>query len=152
MRDRSNTLRIRRLRSGSGYARRASDIAASSSFLALAPCRVAGCRTVAGLGHAPWGDKRTGRWVFVGQATVAKSDRWSVKAGDVSVAQWRDLVEEKVPLNGFLAVPHHIQDDHWSHLLLSERLLLDRLRLTTWIGPLTEDEKQFAAASTDIEV
>jgi hypothetical protein len=104
------------------------------------------------LAHADWRDSRAGRWVFVGQATVAKSDQWESKASDASASQWMDLLSERLRPAGFLAVPHHIQNDHWSHLLYTDRLLLDRLRLCPWLTPVAADELEFVHLCGEIEV
>jgi hypothetical protein len=104
------------------------------------------------LAHQPWGDPRPGRWVFVGQATVAKSERWKSKVNEPNVAQWAALITERAEVNGFLAVPHHIQDDHWGELLWAKRVLVDRLRLARWLGDLDPAEEQFVDAITQLEV
>lgn len=104
------------------------------------------------LAHASWGDGRRGRWVFIGQATVAKSDQWKKKIGDASISEWRSLLEEGLPPVGFLAVPHHIQPGHWDWLLHNDRALVDRLRLAPWLAPVDQQEGPLAALTRDIAI
>ena len=104
------------------------------------------------LGHLSWNDDRAGQWVFVGQATVGQSDTWKQKASEVRVPQWSDLLGLQLPASGFLAVPHHVEPDHWAHLLYSNRVLLDRLRLVQAIDVGDDHVTEFAEFLLSFEV
>lgn len=91
--------------------------------------------------------------MFVGQATVGKSDRWYGKMGDVSPEQWAGLILEKVLPQPFLAVPHHIERDHWAYLIDNKKqVLIDRLRLAPWLTAERENEGEFVRSISELEV
>lgn len=86
--------------------------------------------------HLTWGDQRAGHWVFIGQATCAKSNEWARKIEEPRPEQWKDLLTSVVPPIGYLAVPHHVEDAHMTHLSRNHsRLVLDRLRLSRHLVP-----------------
>jgi len=105
------------------------------------------------LGHLWWNDDRQGRWVFIGQATVGKSDTWEKKATDVRAPQWRKLLGLEFYPQRFLAVPHHIEADHWADLLYHESVLLDRLRLSQALEEVTPEEAAYVdlVLTADVE-
>ena len=93
------------------------------------------------LAHLPWGDHRTGAWVFVGQATCGKSDSWSAKIGEPKPEAWKLLLNCGVLPLPFLAVPHHVEPPHWAKLMQDHgKLLLDRIRLARFRDEVTPTE------------
>jgi len=85
--------------------------------------------------HLSWGDLRAGHWVFIGQATCAKSNEWARKIEEPRPEQWGDLITCVVPPIGYLAVPHHVEDEQIMYLSRNHRrLVLDRLRLSRHLG------------------
>lgn len=93
------------------------------------------------LGHLPWGDKRSGAWVFIGQATCGKSDGWSGKILQAKGHTWKLLLNVGVLPLAFLAVPHHVEPLHFGKLVQdSQNLVLDRLRLARYRVEVTATE------------
>jgi hypothetical protein len=101
----------------------------------------AGIDTLAGL---TWVDgRRGGQWLFIGQATVGESNTWQGKLAEPVPGLWADYMQEPLDPQAFLAVPHHIDDDHLAHLTHSRRgLILDRLRLCPFMGTISPDEQE----------
>jgi hypothetical protein len=114
----------------------------------LRPTPQAGFRLVHGneqgldvLGHCPVGDVRPGLWVFIGQVTCGSSDTWMGKIKEPSETGWRILLNTGCSPIAFLAVPHHAEADHLSHLVQdSDRVVLDRLRIASTGLDLDEEE------------
>jgi hypothetical protein len=91
--------------------------------------------------HLCWGDQRAGHWVFIGQATCARSNEWEAKIEEPRPEQWSDLLTCVVPPIAYLAVPHHVEDAQLDALSRNHgRLVLDRLRLARHLGPLSENQ------------
>jgi hypothetical protein len=91
--------------------------------------------------HLSWGDRRAGHWVFIGQATCARSNEWEAKIEEPRPEQWSDLLTCAVPPVAYLAVPHHVEDTQLDALSRNHgRLVLDRLRLARHLGPLSENQ------------
>lgn len=103
--------------------------------------------------HLSWGDQRAGHWVFIGQATCAKSNEWERKIEQPRPEQWGDLMTCVVPPIGYLAVPHHIEDEQLTYLSRNHgRLVLDRLRLSRHLGSLSERQEAMVAAVRSADV
>jgi len=99
--------------------------------------------------YLSWGDKRAGHWVFVGQATCARSNEWKGKIAEPAPTQWASLLNCVVHPLAYLAVPHHVEDKHLLHLSeKSGRLVLDRLRLTRHLDSLSRSQGTLLAAVT----
>jgi hypothetical protein len=97
--------------------------------------------------HLSWGDQRAGHWVFIGQATCAKSNEWARKIQEPRPEQWASLITSVVPPIGYLAVPHHVEDEQLSNLSRNHgRLVLDRLRLSRHLGSLSERQHAMVTA------
>jgi hypothetical protein len=91
--------------------------------------------------HLSWGDRRAGHWVFIGQATCARSNEWGAKIEEPRPKQWSDLLTCAVPPIAYLAVPHHVEDAQLDALSRNHgKLVLDRLRLARHLGPLSENQ------------
>lgn len=91
--------------------------------------------------HLSWGDTRAGHWVFIGQATCAKSNQWQRKIAEPKPAQWAGLLTCAVKPAAYLAVPHHVEDAHLHYLSEgTERLVLDRLRLARHLPRLSDEQ------------
>ena len=93
------------------------------------------------LSHLTWGDTRPGHWLFIGQATCAKSPEWARKITEPKPAQWAKLLGSAVPPIAYLAVPHHVESPHMLHISDREgRLVIDRLRLCRHLSTLSDDQ------------
>jgi hypothetical protein len=91
--------------------------------------------------HLEWDAGRPGTWVFMGQVTCAKSDRWEAKLDEVAASRWRRYLGLVTTPFEFLAVPHHAEPGHLRYLCEKDRgVVLDRLRLAPWVADLTADE------------
>lgn len=113
-------------------------IAAPSDALYRTHAKEEGVDTVS---HLSWGDHRAGHWVFIGQATCAKSNEWAQKIQEPRSEQWGDLLTCVVPPVAYLAVPHHVEDEQMANLSRNHgRLVLDRLRLSRHLGPLSDQQ------------
>ncbi len=100
------------------------------------------------------GDKRPGRWVFIGQVTCGRSETWEKKITDASPDQWRKLLGMMCLPIRFLAVPHHISSDHLNFIVERRAAtFLDRPRLCQWEHELLDEEKQLIdiVANTEIQ-
>jgi hypothetical protein len=94
------------------------------------------------LGTLPLSDGRSGRWVFLGQVTCGSSLTWKRKLKEPEPQRWRQYLQEALPPQAFLAVPHHIDSRFWEELMVSQDgLLLDRLRLQPVKGGNSSDEQ-----------
>ena len=88
-----------------------------------------------------------GAWTLVGQVTCGESDTWQRKLGEVQVPGWRARLACIVPPQAFLAVPHHAEQSHLEYLVSnSQRMILDRLRLTNMLSFVSADECKIIAA------
>lgn len=115
--------------------------------------KYAGDEKVDTLAHVDLRDERTGRWYFIGQSTIAKSDEWDQKFGEPKTSTWRQLVDEQVSPAKFLAVPHHVERWHWAKLTQDHSaLILDRLRLTLSKESPTKEEQRIVRTVTNCEV
>jgi hypothetical protein len=93
------------------------------------------------LAHLPWEDRRTGAWIFLGQATCGKSDGWSAKMAEPKPETWRLMLNSGIRPLPFLAVPHHVESMQWAKLVQDRNgIVLDRVRLTRFHGDLTPAE------------
>jgi hypothetical protein len=83
---------------------------------------------------ADWADDRTGQLTFVLQATLAKSEEWERKINEPRPDLWVGYLNERYHPIAALAVPHHIEREHLTHLVRDKATALDRLRLTRLIN------------------
>lgn len=91
--------------------------------------------------HLSWDDQRAGHWVFIGQATCARSNEWGGKIEEPRPEQWGPMLTCVVPPIAYLAVPHHIEDAQLTTLSSNHgRLVLDRLRLSRHLGMPSEHQ------------
>ena len=82
------------------------------------------------ISHFSWGDRRPGHWLFIGQATVGRSNTWKAKIKEPDPPQWAGLLGSHILPTAFLAVPHHVEDTQLYAITEgTSRLVLDRLRL-----------------------
>lgn len=94
-----------------------------------------------------WPDRRQGNWVFIGQATCGSSVTWKKKLKEPEPETWRNYLQEALPPQPFLAVPHHIDHHQWALLMQPKTgLLLDRLRMSPAKGANTPDERALVDA------
>jgi hypothetical protein len=92
--------------------------------------------------HLSWGDQRTGHWIFLGQATCARSNEWARKIKEPDPRQWGPLLSSVVDPVAYLAVPHHVESHHLLNISQATgRLVLDRIRLVRYLGALTADQE-----------
>jgi hypothetical protein len=90
------------------------------------------------ISHLDWGDLRPGHWLWIGQATLGKSNTWHRKILEPRVAQWRALLGSELDPIGYLAVPHHVEEEQLHYLTSTNaRLVLDRLRLCRYLPEVT---------------
>jgi hypothetical protein len=93
------------------------------------------------LAHLHWKDERVGKWVFIGQATLEKSDGWERKLDEPKPRTWLKLLRAGAEPIAFLAVPHHVETLHFKKLIEdSGRLVLDRLRLVNGMAAISGEE------------
>lgn len=87
-----------------------------------------GVDTLAGI---VWRDNRpAGNWIFIGQATISKSNDWKVKLSQPEGPRWATFLQEPLHPQAFLAVPHHVEEEYLRELLVPQRgIVIDRLRL-----------------------
>ncbi|MDY0910115.1 hypothetical protein [Microbacterium sp. CFBP9034] len=99
-----------------------------------------GVDTLAGV---VWGDQRVaGQWLTLGQVTVAQSQYWPQKLNEPEAPRWADYLQELIHPQVFLAIPHHIQDDHLRNMMAGRRgLVIDRLRLAARMPSNTAAER-----------
>lgn len=103
--------------------------------------------------HLDWEDGRESNWSFIGQATCAKSDQWERKLSEPHTKRFESFLGTIVTPIPFLAVPHHISRRRLNHLCGGDgRMVLDRLRLTRWIGDLTTKEAALVATVSSADV
>lgn len=98
-----------------------------------------------------WRDDRPGHWVLVGQATCVKDSlRWKPKMQELSgTSYWaKGLgVINQSAVCGFLAVPYHVEPDHFEYLVnRCDGFVLDRLRLVGGQTILSGQEDDFVKA------
>lgn len=89
-------------------------------------------------GHV-WADRRAGHWVFIGQVTCGQTGTWADKLNEPKPALWKEYLQELLPPQRFLAVPHHV-DRAFFHMLQKqdEGLVIDRLRLVLALDAITD--------------
>lgn len=110
-----------------------------------------GVDTLAGV---VWRDGRVaGHWLTLGQVTVAQSQEWRRKLNEPEPARWADYLQELLHPQVFLAVPHHVQDDHLRDLMASRRgLVIDRLRIVSRKPRNSKAEKSIIEALLEAQV
>ncbi len=92
--------------------------------------------------HLSWGDTRPGHWLFIGQATCAKSGEWSKKMSEPKPGQWGPLLGSVIRPLAYLAVPHHMENHQMLHLSTADgRLVLDRIRLCRHLPSVDSDQQ-----------
>ena len=91
--------------------------------------------------HLSWGDTRPGHWLFIGQATCAKSGEWPRKMSEPKPGQWSRLLGSVIRPLAYLAVPHHMETHQMLHLSTGdERSVLDRIRLCLHLPSVGADQ------------
>lgn len=89
-------------------------------------------------GHV-WADGRPGHWVFIGQVTCGPTGTWSNKLNEPKPALWKEYLQELLPPQRFLAVPHHVDRAFFQMLeRQDEALVIDRLRLVLALDATTD--------------
>ena len=105
--------------------------------------------------HLGWEqDLRPGSWGFIGQVTVAKSDRWNQKIKEPDPGPWRGRLGTRVPPLPFLAVPHHVERQTMEWLTgEGPAIVLDRLRLVRFKEEIKANELEIirAVVREDVE-
>lgn len=99
------------------------------------------------ISHLSWGDTRPGHWLFIGQATCARSGEWARKMSEPKRGQWGKLLGSVIRPIAYLAVPHHMETHQMLHLSTGdERLVLDRIRLCRHLPSLGGDQQNILDA------
>ena len=105
------------------------------------------------IGHISCGDTRAGAWTVIGQATCARSDDWEAKLGEPKPAGWSHFLGVLPHPMVFLAVPHHVEENHLNLLVQAERgIVLDRLRLSRFRREVVDGEEALVQAVLDAEL
>lgn len=98
------------------------------------------------IGHLSWRDTRPGRWLYLCQATCAKSDEWLAKMKEPSPESWKRIFGNLALPQAFLAVPHHVEWRTLYDLTFDDgRIVVDRLRLANLLESTTVAEKDIIA-------
>lgn len=91
-------------------------------------------------GFLDWRDRRSGRWIMIGQATCGSSDTWTQKINEPRPETWSSMTHEDVAPQAFLAVPHHVDHRHHRYLCgRNSRAVVDRLRIVKFMDDLPTD-------------
>lgn len=86
-----------------------------------------------------WGDLRAGHWIYVGQATIGRSNTWQVKIQQPWTHHWRAWLTTIAEPRAYLAVPHHVEDSQLQYLTSgTTRIVLDRLRLSRYLPEVSD--------------
>lgn len=98
--------------------------------------------------HLPGVDPRSfPGFVLLGQVTCGKTETWQGKAAEASVAGWRKMLRMDSNPHAFLAVPHHIDSEHWPVLSQDTQVVLvDRLRAVAVCGAISADARLVATS------
>lgn len=106
------------------------------------------------LGGFVWRDHRqAGHWLIIGQVTAAQSQHWAMKLAQPQPARWATYLQELLHPQVFLAVPHHVQDDHLRDLMESRRgVVIDRLRIVANKPDNTIAERSLIRAMLDTRI
>ena len=98
-------------------------------------------------------DLRPGSWGFIGQVTVARSDRWDQKIKEPSPAPWAKRIGTRIRPLPFLAVPHHVELPMMERLTEEgQAVVLDRLRLVRFKEEIKAGELEIVRAVVGEEV
>jgi hypothetical protein len=109
--------------------------------------------SVDAIAHLGWGDLRPGHWIFIGQATCAKSEEWDAKLSEPARGQFRALLGSHVAPHAFLAIPHHVEARHLYWLTSRrEAIVLDRIRLCRYRHEISPEERRILEAVTQTGV
>ncbi|WP_347755641.1 hypothetical protein [Agrococcus sp. ProA11] len=87
-----------------------------------------------------WGDRRPGQLILIAQATMTESAQWERKIAEPKAHHWANYLLEAVNPISMLAVPYHVEDDHFRYLLAPGATIVDRLRLVGKLGPVSVGE------------
>jgi len=91
----------------------------------------------------PADDRPAGQWIFVGQATLARTNEWYKKLMEPRVDHWALRFSQPLHPLRFLAVPHQASRDHLAHLVSANSgLVIDRLRITISLRGVSDDERE----------
>lgn len=105
------------------------------------------------LAHLDLRDRRSGRWTFIGQVTIAESGEWEKKAAEPKPKLWQKLIADTHSPAPFLAIPHHVEPRHLESLHgESEAIVLDRLRIALRGAPPTSRERALVTSVDDCRV
>ena len=105
------------------------------------------------IGHISWGDTRGGAWTVIGQATCARSDYWMGKLDEPKPAGWSRFLGVLPHPMVFLAVPHHVEQNHLNFLIQADRgIVLDRLRLSRFRREIVDGEEALVQAVLNAEL
>ncbi|WP_404351149.1 hypothetical protein LG324_01455 [Phycicoccus jejuensis] len=100
-----------------------------------------GVDTLALLGW-PSDPRLAGQWVFVGQATVARSNEWYKKLMEPRRDHWRSRLIQPLEPQRFLVVPHQVASEYLTHLVGNDTgVVIDRLRLALVLDDVTGEER-----------
>ncbi len=98
------------------------------------------------LSHMSWEeDPRSSAWVFIGQATVGRSDIWSKKINEPNPGRWAQFICIRNRPLPFLAVPHHVERQMMEKLAF-DGVVLDRIRLVRFKNENDREEREIIRA------
>lgn len=104
------------------------------------------------IGVLNWNDLRPGQIVFLAQATLATSLDWEKKIREPRVDHWAAYLNERFHPLAMLAVPHHIEDEHFGWLVSPSATIVDRLRLVGRLGPVLDGEDDLRRWAMETEL
>lgn len=95
------------------------------------------------LSHYSWDDDRPGVQVVLSQATVGRSETWLDKFKEPSPRTWGLLLPDVNTPRVCLAVPHHVEPQHFRSLVQDvDGLVIDRLRIANFLPDTSAAERR----------
>jgi len=92
------------------------------------------------IGTFSWGDQRSGHMFWLAQATCGSSVYWERKIREPRTHHWMSYLSEDLEPLAILAVPHHVEHDHFNFLLEPKATVMDRLRMVGRLDPIQPAE------------
>lgn len=90
----------------------------------------------------PEDPRLAGQWIFLGQATLARSNEWYRKLMEPRPEHWRSRLLQPIAPQRFLVVPHQVASDYLTHLVNNDSgVVIDRIRLSIALEDVSPSER-----------